>query len=302
MVLGLILLFLAALLVIWGILVGVLLYELTHPPRHTAGWALAHRRAVDPEQVGYSFSNPEFADSQGRQIPTWEIQGQPPASREPVTIVFIHGWGHSRLDMLPLLSTYINLADRLVLFDMPGHGEAAGTSALGQDELPEFLKYLEQLNGGSYVLVGGSMGSVIALAAAASQAPIAEHIVGVIAYAPYIDLHPALIGRLRIAAYPTRPVTDFTLWLMRLFKRVPLSLTDEPGSVKCPVLLVAGEKDIIAPPKVARELAQKIPRSQLCIVPDVEHCDVWEQQSQQIQEHVMQFFGEVTQRQSATTV
>ena len=289
MVSGLIILFLTALALIWSFLVVILLYEMQRPPRHTAGWALATARPMTPDQVGCDFSSPAIVDAQGQSVPIWMIEGRPPAAREPLTVVFIHGWGQSRLDMLPLVHTYLNQADRLVLFDLPGHGEACGTSALGAKEVDGLLDLLAQLDNHSYLLVGYSMGSAIAFAAASRPEPIAKRVRGVIAYGAYIKFHQSLVGRLRLAGYPSRPISDVALWVMSLLQKKPLSLSDQQISLQCPVMLITGERDQIASPETAKRIADQLPSGSLWIVPDGLHCDAWECQPEQHQVQIENF-------------
>ena len=82
----------------------------------------------------------------------------------------------------------------VMTFDLPGHGEACGTSALGAKEVDGLLDLLAQLDNHSYLLVGNSMGSVIAFAAASRPEPIAKRVRGVIAYGAYIKFHQSLVG------------------------------------------------------------------------------------------------------------
>ena len=198
-------------------------------------------------------------------------------------------------DMLPLVHTYLNQADRPVLFDLPGHGEACGTSALGAKEVDGLLDLLAQLDNQSYLLVGNSMGSVIAFAAASRSEAVAKRIRGVIAYGAYIKFHQSLIGRLRLAGYPSRPISDVALWIMSLLQKKPLSLSGEQLSLQCPVMLIAGEMDQISSPETAKQIADQLTTSSLWIVPDGLHCDAWEcqpaQHQVQIESFLKQFDG-----------
>ncbi len=291
MLIGLIILFLSALLLIWGFLVGILVHELMHPPRHTAGWALAHRRPVDPEQVGYHFSSPTTFSVGSHVLPTWIVQGHPSKVSDARTIIFVHGWGQSRLDMLPLLSTYSRYSNRIVLYDLPGHGEAGGASSLGSQDVENLLGLLTQIDDESYVLVGCSMGAVIALAAAAHSDPMAGRISSVIAYGVYLDFHKTLIARLRKSNYPARPISDVALWIMKLLGKRPLLLDHENMTVSCSVLLVAGENDRVASPQVAQSLADRMPDSAVVVIPNAENYKAWEYQADEHLDHLDRMFS-----------
>lgn len=46
---------------------------------------------------------------------------------------------------------------------------------------------------------------------------------------------------------------------------------DRLGSITCPVLVVAGEDDLIAPPRYARQIAERLPQARLEIMPGIGH-------------------------------
>jgi pimeloyl-ACP methyl ester carboxylesterase len=52
--------------------------------------------------------------------------------------------------------------------------------------------------------------------------------------------------------------------------------SDVLPSVRCPALVVAGEKDWVTPPSTAEEMARRIPGAQLVVMPDTSHFGVIE--------------------------
>jgi 3-oxoadipate enol-lactonase len=46
---------------------------------------------------------------------------------------------------------------------------------------------------------------------------------------------------------------------------------DRLGQVRCPVLVAAGEDDMIAPPRYARQIADRIPHARLAVMPGIGH-------------------------------
>jgi proline iminopeptidase len=46
---------------------------------------------------------------------------------------------------------------------------------------------------------------------------------------------------------------------------------DRLGQISCPVLILAGEDDSVAPPRFARQLHERLPRADLLILPGVGH-------------------------------
>src|SRR5688572_8896730 len=52
------------------------------------------------------------------------------------TVMLLHGWGGSVVDMMPAATAFACAGYRAVLFDMPGHGRSPGR----QSSLAEFLR------------------------------------------------------------------------------------------------------------------------------------------------------------------
>src|SRR5262245_51553247 len=162
------------------LLTGMLVRHMRRPPRHTAGYALARGLAVDPGEHGLKFEDWVLERADGALLAVWEIRGQrsPPIAPNGSTIagrrdrqgaaltaVLIHGWGHGRVDSLARVKPLLDLFDRIVIYDLRGHGDSIGSlSRLGQGEDADLLALLERLGDGHFVLIGHSMGAVIAIA------------------------------------------------------------------------------------------------------------------------------------------
>lgn len=262
--LGLSTLLLFGLALLIALLAAMLAREMRRPPRHTAGYAVAHGLACDPGERGIDFDQWQLDRPDGAILPVWEAwssqrsptgqstsQAQLAGSR--LTAVFVHGWGHSRIDALARIEPLVSLCQRLVFYDLRGHGDSQHClSRLGHDEDQDLLALLERLGEGRFVLVGHSMGAVIAIAAAAGAAvrhqAIASRIAGVIAYGPYCEFHQSLQGRLRIAGYPRRPITDLALLIHKARGLSPLSLREQDAAdLPCPLLVIHGREDCVSP-------------------------------------------------------
>jgi pimeloyl-ACP methyl ester carboxylesterase len=68
---------------------------------------------------------------------------------------------------------------------------------------------------------------------------------------------------------------------------------DRLGAIAAPTLVVAGEEDLVTPPRVARELAGRIPGARLTLLPDYAHQSFMEVPDR-ITAVLDAFFGEVT--------
>jgi pimeloyl-ACP methyl ester carboxylesterase len=224
-----------------GILSAVVARDARRPPRHTAGYAVARGRPVDPADLGLRFETWTLDRPDGAALPVWEIQGrtQPSGDRAPaLTAVFVHDWGESRIDMLGLLGPWDELCRRLVLYDLRGHGDATGgPSRLGHREDQDLLALLERLGSGPYVLIGRALGAAIAIRAAA-HAPPEIAVAGVVAWGASGDFGASLPQRLRAAGLPARPLAALArawLWVGGVRR---LEVPRARASLRVPVLAV----------------------------------------------------------------
>jgi pimeloyl-ACP methyl ester carboxylesterase len=276
---------LAALLVLLG---AMLAYEMVHPPRHTAGYAIARGLACDPGERGLTFTEWTLDRPDGAQLPVWEITtNSRPAHVDPVTAVFIHGWGHSRIDSLARIDVIRPLVDRIVLYELRGHGESAGClSHLGDREDNDLIALLDRITPSTIngppkqklILVGHSMGAVIGLHTAhrmmREQHPLAGRIAAIIAYGPYCEFHRSLRGRLKVSGYPARPITDLALLLHRLRGIRPSSLQpSELHELNTPLLIVHGDMDQVAPIEHADRIVKHLPNVRIDRIAGGAHAD-----------------------------
>jgi pimeloyl-ACP methyl ester carboxylesterase len=254
--------------------------EMRRPPRHTAAYAIARDWPVDPAEMALKFEEWRLERPDGAVLPVWEIQSprSESPSRNPLTIVFVHGWGHSRIDSLHRVEPFLPLADRIVMYDLRGHGESSGgLSRLGDGEQEDLLALLERLGPSRFVLIGHSMGGVIAISAAIEAAqlglPVHEQIVGIIAYGPYCEFHRSLQGRLKVAGYPRRPITDLALLVLRLMGIRPQNLTENDlKALPCPLLVIHGSNDRVSPVEHGKRIAAAVSDGRLEL-PDAAHTD-----------------------------
>lgn len=244
---GLLTLFAIALLLVVTLLTALLVREMTHPPRHTAGYALARGLPCDPGEMELAFESWTLDVGGSVALPVWEVsRNQESGVRSQgtgLTCVLIHGWGHSRIDMLLRVPLWLELCERVVLYDLRGHGEAIGTSRLGDDEGRDLLALIERLGEGRCLLVGHSMGAVIAIDAAAAQDAAVRNIAAVVAYGPYADFHSSLRGRLRGVGMPARPITDLALLWLRLRGIRPPGALPAALKMNTPLLVIHGRDD-----------------------------------------------------------
>ena len=281
MMAGLIILIASALVILMAMLAALLAREMRRPPRHSAAYALAKGLPSDPEDLSPPLAFEEWwlDRPDGAQLPVWDMftREQCEGDRSKFTAVLVHGWGHGRVDLLSRVDVLRPYVDRIVLYDLRGHGESRNClSNLGMAEQDDLLAVVEQVGPSHALLVGHSMGAVIALKAVTKavreKLAAAERLAGVIAYGPYCEFHCSLQGRLKVAGYPARPMTDLALLLLRLCGLKPLSLSEQDiAAIKCPILLIHGCDDKVAPLEHSRRLAQAAPRATLYEIENAAH-------------------------------
>jgi pimeloyl-ACP methyl ester carboxylesterase len=204
------------------------------------------------------------------------------------TVVFIHGAEHDHCVWV-LQSRYLAHHGRGVLaVDLPGHGRSEGPALDKVEALAEWLiALLDAAGARSAALVGHSMGSLIAVECAARH-PDRISKIALIGTAFPMRVSPELLEATRSAEptaqdmvniwshaayahYPSNPGPGF--WVLgenlRLMQRQRPGVmhTDfaacnnyangvaAAGKVSCPALLVLGKRDVMTPPRAARELA-----------------------------------------------
>jgi 3-oxoadipate enol-lactonase len=258
----------------------MLMREMRRPPRRTAAYAIARQLPADPGDLNLQYEEWILERPDGAKLPVWEIPGRRPngIDQEPITAIFVHGWGHSRIDSLGRIQPFLSLVDRIAMYELRGHGDSSGgLSRLGDDEHFDLLALIERLGGERFVLIGHSMGAVVAIHAALHECRSGNteaRIAGVIAYAPYCEFHESLRGRLRVAGYPRRPITDLALAGLALTGIRPSNLNErEIAQVKCPLLIIHGQDDIVTPIAHGRRLSSNCANVTLHEIAGANHTD-----------------------------
>jgi pimeloyl-ACP methyl ester carboxylesterase len=279
-----------AVLLLVGLLIAVAamtLYTvrvLTHPPRRTYASALARNRPGDPGELDRKFKWTAW-DLRWRHLdlPVWDIEGEKP---EGPIIVLTHGWGDSRIGGLTRVGPLAPLASRLILWDMPGHGEAKGTCSLGTHEVAALLALIERI-GKPVVLYGWSLGAGVSIAAEAGverepgpRSLADTGVRAVIAEAPYRLPQTPARNVLLSYALPHRINLPLAMRYlgMRLgvgahwrgFDRAALA-----AKMQAPLLVIHGAQDLICPVEDGEQIAAAAPRHEITRIEAGGHHSLW---------------------------
>lgn len=220
------------------------------------------------------------------------------------TVVFVHGAANDH-SVWALQSRYFAYHGwNALAIDLPGHGKSAGRApASVGDAAGWIVKLLDAAGARQAVLVGHSMGSLIALETAARHPeriaklalvgtavpmPVSEALLAAskaddhLAYDminAFAHSAPAQLGGNRVPG----------LWMMgssmRLMERsAPGALfadfsacngyaqgLEAAAQVTCPTLLVLGRRDLMTPMKAAKDLGAALPKAQIVAIDGAGH-------------------------------
>lgn len=258
-IIGLALLLLAGLILAWLLVVLHTAWILRHPPRRGYAFAVARGLPGDPSELPSRPALPDKGFSKwtivhkGISIPVWDVPGENPSAPR---ILVLHGWGDSRVVMLSRLPTLTRHASRVLLVDLPGHGDAGGTCSLGLTEPDVLPTILDRAAVDKAVLYGFSLGAGVAIASAAHSH---NRFLAVIAEAPYrhaitparnvlqsraLPCHSTLVAAFRLLGFSSR-IAD-------AFDRVRLAAQLQS---KVPLLVLHATGDEISPIEDGRAIA-----------------------------------------------
>lgn len=224
-------------------------------------------------------------------------------------VVFIHGFPFShKMWVFPGGQTEaLSASHRVIAYDVRGHGESEVGDGHYTIELfvDDLIALLDHLNLGKAVLVGLSMGGYIALRAAernpervralvlcdtkseadSNEAKIkrAASIKGIKTNGPRVFAQNFVANVFTADSFNARP--EAIKMIQSVIERTaPLSLcgttlalaarTDTTASLPSfeqPTLIMVGEHDALTPPSASQAMKEKIPNSELFIIPNAAH-------------------------------
>lgn len=264
--------------VAWLIAVIHTAWALRHPPKRTYAWALHRRLPGDPGELepALAYEPFTFRGAHG-ELPAWRVPGTD--SNGPI-VVMTHGWGSSRVGGLKRLQAVVGEAREVILWDLPGHGEADGSARMGADEHADLLALLRTLGEAPIVLFGWSLGAGVSLRAAAEGAGSFD-IRAVVCEAPYIAAPTPARNVIRLRGMPYRLNLPPAMALLgislgvgprwRGFARdkVAASLGDVPLTV------IHGDADPVCPIADGQTIADAAASGRLVAIAGGGHNNLW---------------------------
>jgi pimeloyl-ACP methyl ester carboxylesterase len=231
-------------------------------------------------------------------------------------LLWAHGWGHTHRNMLALAEGVRRSAPSILL-DLPGFGESpappvAWSTADYADAIAEFLRVLPP---GRRIWIGHSFGCRVGLQLASRHPELLDGLFLIAA----AGLQPrrSLLARLRLrmrrrifrlarALTPEGPARDRLrdrfgsadyrqAGAMRpiLVKAVSEDLSEAARAVRCPVVLVYGERDRETPPELGERFSRLIPGARLLVLRGFDHWSILGEGQHQIVQRLGEFIDEV---------
>jgi pimeloyl-ACP methyl ester carboxylesterase len=205
----------------------------THPVAPSHG-ALASVEAVT------------FPDPAGNAIVGWWL-----ASKNGAAVVFLHGTGADRTQLVPQATGLAELGYGVLLYDSPGHGESTGPITWSRSEplaLRGALAFAQKRGAVHLGVVGFSAGSMIAVHEAGAS-PSIEGLVLEGVFDSFEDV-------IRLDFKHLGPLTAWpAVWAARWAGFRPSAL-GSVESARCPALFVEGSRDTDVPLRMSEQVIQ----------------------------------------------
>src|SRR6266498_56128 len=200
-----------------------------------------------------------FDTADGLRLAGWFV---PAAGQGRATVLVLNGNAGNRAARAPLAAELSRAGLSVLLVDYRGYGDNPGSpseSGLLADARAAraYLAARGDVDLTRLVYFGESLGAAVAVRLAIERPPMA-----LVLRSPFTSL--ADIGRVH---YPFLPV--------RLLLRDRYASIEQVGGLRCPVLVVAGDRDGIVPWEQSRRLAEAIPEpKRFVLVPGADHNDL----------------------------
>ncbi len=210
----------------------------------------------------------------GRRLCGWWIPGR----RADRVILLMHGWGGNMEKMLPIALPLHMAGYSLLLVDARNHGrsDSDGVSSLplfatDVESAIDWLRGREESREARIALLGHSLGGAAVLLAASARDDISA-VVSVASFAHPEEMTRRYVKRVPLPHLLEGAVLRYAEWAIGdQFDRIaPLTVVCR---IRCPVLLVHGERDATVPVEDAYRIHDACPDHppQLLIIPGAGH-------------------------------
>lgn len=224
---------------------------------------------------------PEYINLRGHEIYNyeWDCDGE--------AVVLLHGGLSKTSSWDYLLVPALEDEFHVFAYDRTGHGFTADQpgSLHFAFQAEEAIAYLEDVVKEPAHLVGASDGAIIALMVAIRRPDLVKSVVSIGGNFHYsgvdFDMGQPMVSEEDLAEYtlisPDAPHTllEKTKRMFEIWDSEPDISKEDLATIQCPVLVVAGDDDVISLGHT-QELFEAIPLAQLAIIPGTSHAVVKE--------------------------
>lgn len=256
------------------------IWALTHPPRQTYASAVHRSLPGDPGELEspLEFTQEIITGIKG-ELPIWIITGKNP---DGPRVVFTHGWGSNRQGGLKRLEPFIETASEIILWDLPGHGDAQGSARMGTNEHKDLARVLDAMIDGHEkptLLFGWSMGAGITIAFAHAYRD-KYNILGIICESPYCMAITPARNVIRLKGVPYRINLKPAMMILGMILRIGTKWTgfdrhELVKTVDVPILIVHGQADPVSPIEDAQAIAHAASNATLAVIDEGGHNNLW---------------------------
>lgn len=225
-----------------------------------------------PRDLGLDYREVRIPTVRGRQLFGWWLPIDPKAP----SVVIVHGWGGNAEMMLPLAPPFHSAGMNVLLFDARSHGRSdrdtfASLPRFAEDASRAADWVRTQTPGGRIVLLGHSVGAGAVLYATSLRSDIAA-VISIAAFAHPRWMMQRHLRRLHIPGPVSAWILRYVQWLIG-HSYDEIAPIHTICHVRCPVLLVHGERDRTVPVSDARTIKAACARAsvELFIVPGAGH-------------------------------
>ncbi len=220
------------------------------------------------------------------------------------SVVFVHGAANDHSPFLLQSRYFAYHGCNALAVDLPGHGRSEGAPLTTIGAMADWLaSFMDAAGIGSAALVGHSMGSLVALECAARH-PARARALALIGTAAPMPVGDGLMGAAREDRHAALDMLNIWghsasaqiggntvpgMWMtgayVRLLERarpqvlhVDLKACHEyadgrtsAAKIRCPVLFVLGTRDLMTPPRSAKDLQAAIPEARTVVLEGAGH-------------------------------
>jgi pimeloyl-ACP methyl ester carboxylesterase len=253
------------------------------PPRMTDGKAAYVLSRVSPDDLGLAFKSISLTVRDMRtgtplELAAWWLPSPTPSRR---TVLLLHGYADAKIGAIAWAPMLLEMGLNVAAVDLRAHGESGGSMTTGGfferhdvDQAIDQIKSRFPNEITDFYLYGVSLGSAVAIAAAALR----EDVAGVIMDSAFLDYRSAFATQASLTGAPggvvARLAGRFAAWRAGAdFKSIrPVDLVRRSA---CPVLVFLGTCDPFSSPQVvaaySEAIAQAPAGSRLVVLEGIGH-------------------------------